>query len=117
MSDFSSHSLRKTLPSANYAKTQSQEICRRLLGYANISATSSYLGIEDSDLILVTIKHHNLREDTLTNRYNKEYEQYYIYALEQFLIKTYGYTEKKKKMKVMGDFEEVKEDFENKEIK
>jgi hypothetical protein len=53
----------------------------------------------------------------LTNRYNKEYEQYYIYALEQFLIKTYGYTEHDAKVKVMGDFEEVKEDFENKEIK
>jgi hypothetical protein len=53
----------------------------------------------------------------LTNRYNKEYEQYYIYALEQFLIKTYGYTELDAKVKVMGDFEEVKEDFENNGIK
>ena len=57
-----------------------------------------------------------LREDTLTNRYNKEYEQYYTYALEQFLIKTYGYSEHDAKVKVMGDFEEVKEDFENKGI-
>ena len=53
----------------------------------------------------------------MINRYNKEYEQYYIYALEQFLIKTYGYTEHDAKVKVMGDFEEVKEDFENKEKK
>ena len=52
----------------------------------------------------------------MTNRYNKEYEQYYTYALEQFLIKTYGYSEHDGKVKVMGDFEEVKEDFENKEI-
>ena len=52
----------------------------------------------------------------MTNRYNKEYEQYYAYALEQFLIKTYGYSEHDAKVKVMGDFEEVKEDFENKEI-
>ena len=53
----------------------------------------------------------------MINRYNKEYEQYYIYALEQFLIKTYGYTEHDSKVKVMGDFEEVKEVFENKGIK
>ena len=48
-SDFSTHSLRKT---------QSPEICRRLLGHANLSATSSYLGIEDSDAILVARNHH-----------------------------------------------------------
>ena len=47
-------------------------------------------------------------------RYNKEYEQYYIYALEQFLIKTYGYSEHDAKVKVMQDFDEVKEDFEMK---
>ena len=57
-SDFSTHSVRKTLPSVIYAKTQSSEICRRLLGHANISATSSYLGIEDSDAILVARNHH-----------------------------------------------------------
>lgn len=56
--DFSTHSLRKTLPSVIYTKTQSPEICRRLLGHANISATSSYLGIEDSDAILVARNHH-----------------------------------------------------------
>ena len=56
--DFSTHSLRKTLPSVIYAKTQSPEICRRLLGHANISATSSYLGIEDSDTILVARNYH-----------------------------------------------------------
>ncbi len=51
----------------------------------------------------------------MRNRYNKEYEQYYIYALEQFLINTYGYSEYDAKVKVMQDFEEVKEDFEMKE--
>ena len=51
----------------------------------------------------------------MANRYNKEYEQYYIYALEQFLINTYGYSEYDAKVKVMQDFEEVKEDFEMKE--
>lgn len=50
-------------------------------------------------------------------RYNKEYEQYYIYALEQFLIKTYGYSEHDAKVKVMQDFDEVKEDFDMKEMK
>ena len=55
--------------------------------------------------------------DRVGTRYNKEYEQYYIYALEQFLINTYGYSEHDAKVKVMQDFEEVKEDFELKEIK
>ena len=47
-------------------------------------------------------------------RYNKEYRQYYIYALEQFLIKTYGYSEHDARIKVMQDYDEVKEDFERK---
>ena len=54
-------------------------------------------------------------EDKVENRYNKEYEQYYIYALEQFLIKTYGFSKYDAKVKVMQDFDEVKEDFERKE--
>ena len=57
------------------------------------------------------------KEDKVGNRYNKEYKQYYIYALEQFLIKTYGFSEHDAKVKVMQDFDEVKEDFETKEIK
>jgi len=48
-------------------------------------------------------------------RYNKEYRQYYFYALEQFLIKTYGYSEHDARIKVMQDYDEVKEDFERKE--
>ena len=55
--------------------------------------------------------------DKVGTRYNKEYEQYYIFALEQFLINTYGYSEYDAKVKVMQDFDEVKEDFEMKEIK
>ena len=54
-------------------------------------------------------------EHTVGTRNNKEYEQYYIYALEQFLINTYGYSEYDAKVKVMQDFDEVKEDFEMKE--
>ena len=34
-----------------------------------------------------------------------------------FLIKTYGFSEHDAKVKVMQDFDEVKEDFETKEIK
>ena len=52
----------------------------------------------------------------MLNRYIKEYEKYYLYALEQFLIKTYGFSEHDAKIKVMQNFDEVKEDFENKEI-
>ena len=59
----------------------------------------------------------NIGGDSVENRYNKEYEQYYIYALEQFLIKTYGFSEHDAKLKVMQDFDEVKEDFEMKEMK
>ena len=51
----------------------------------------------------------------METRYNKEYRQYYIYALEQFLIKTYGYSEHDARIKVMQDYDEVKEDFERKE--
>jgi len=53
----------------------------------------------------------------MPNRYNKEYEQYYIYALEQFLINTFGYSEHDAKLKVMLNFDEVKESFENEETK
>ena len=53
----------------------------------------------------------------MKNRYNKEYEEYYIYALEQFLINTYRYSEHDAKAKVMQDFDEVKKDFENKDTK
>jgi len=52
-----------------------------------------------------------LRKD-MNNRYNKEYQEYYNYALEQFLINTYDYDEYSAKCKVMQDYEEVKKDFE-----
>ena len=52
-----------------------------------------------------------LRRD-MNNRYNKEYQEYYVYALEQFLIRTYEYSEYDARVKVMQDFEEVKKDFE-----
>ena len=52
----------------------------------------------------------------METRYNKEYRQYYIYALEQFLIKTYGFSEHDARKKVMQDYDEVKEDFERKTL-
>ena len=48
----------------------------------------------------------------MENKYNKEYQEYYVYALEQFLIRTYEYSEYDARCKVMQDFDEVKEDFE-----
>ena len=50
------------------------------------------------------------------SRYNKEYGQYYIYSFEQFLIKTYGFTEHDAKIEVTQDFDEGNEDFETKGI-
>jgi len=42
-----------TKSSLIYQKTQNVEVCRRLLGHANITATSAYLGLEDSDALEV----------------------------------------------------------------
>ena len=53
VSDYSTHSLRKTKPSVIYQKALSPEICKQLLGHANITETSAYLGIEDSDTLEV----------------------------------------------------------------
>ena len=53
VSSFSTHSLRKTKSSVIYQKTQLVEIVRRLLGQSSVTATSSYLGIEDSDALEV----------------------------------------------------------------
>ena len=53
VSSFSTHSLRKTKSSVIYQKTQSVEIVRRLLGLSSVTATSAYLGIEDSDALEV----------------------------------------------------------------
>ena len=51
--DYSTHSIRRTKSSLIYQKTQNVEVCRRLLGHVNITATSAYLGIEDSDALEV----------------------------------------------------------------
>ena len=53
VNNYSTHSLRKTKPSEIFKQTQNVEVCRRLLGHSDISATSSYLGIQDSDALEV----------------------------------------------------------------
>jgi integrase len=51
VSEYSTHSIRKTKSSVIYQKTQNVEIVRRLLCHSNSSATVNYLGIEDSDAL------------------------------------------------------------------
>ena len=53
LNNYSTHSLRKTKPSEIFKQTQNVEVCRRLLGHSDISATSCYLGIQDSDALEV----------------------------------------------------------------
>ena len=53
VNNYSTHSIRKTKPSEIFKQTQNVEVCRRLLGHSNITATSAYLGIEDSDALEV----------------------------------------------------------------
>ena len=53
VSEYSTHSIRKSKSSFLFSKTQNVEIVRRLLGHANSSATVNYLGIEDSDALEV----------------------------------------------------------------
>ena len=53
VNDYSTHSLRKTKPSEIFKQTQNVEVCRRLLGHSDITATSAYLGLEDSDALEV----------------------------------------------------------------
>lgn len=50
---YSTHSLRRTKAALIFEKTGSVEIVRRLLGHANVAATSNYLGIEDADAIRI----------------------------------------------------------------
>ena len=42
-----------TKSSEIFKQTQNVEVCRRLLGHAKITATSQYLGLEDSDALEV----------------------------------------------------------------
>ena len=49
VSNISSHSMRKTKASHLYNVTKNVEAVRRLLGQSSVTATSSYLGVKDSD--------------------------------------------------------------------
>ena len=73
--------------------------------------------MDDSDNSAIDLLRNinNLNRLKMEPRYNNEYRQYYFYALEQFLIKTYGYSEHDARIKVMQDYDEIKEDFERKE--
>ncbi len=53
ISEYSTHSIRKTKSSIIYQKTQNVEIVRRLLSHSSSHATVNYLGIEDSDALEV----------------------------------------------------------------
>ena len=53
LNNYSTHSIRKTKSSEIFKQTQTVEVCRRLLGHSNITATSQYLGLEDSDALEV----------------------------------------------------------------
>ena len=52
-----------------------------------------------------------LREK-MNTRYHKEYQEYFVYALERWLINTYDYDDYAARAKVMQDFEEVKKEYE-----
>lgn len=53
VSQYSTHSLRKTKPTVIYNKTKNVDAVRRLLGQSSVKATRAYLGIEDSDALEV----------------------------------------------------------------
>ena len=51
VSQYSTHSLRKTKPSVIYAKTHNVDAVRRLLGQSSVTATSAYLGVCDNSAL------------------------------------------------------------------
>jgi len=53
LNNYSTHSVRKSKSSEIFRTTQNVQVCRILLGHPNITATSAYLGIEDSDALEV----------------------------------------------------------------
>ncbi len=50
-SKFSTYSMRKIRPTIIYSKNKNIEVCRRLLAHVNVTATVSYIGIEDNDAL------------------------------------------------------------------
>ena len=51
LSEYSTHSMRKTKPSVIYDKTHNVDAVRRLLGQSSVTATSSYLGVTDNSAV------------------------------------------------------------------
>ena len=51
ISEYSTHSMRKTKPSVIYDKTHNVDAVRRLLGQSSVTATSSYLGVTDNSAL------------------------------------------------------------------
>ena len=58
VSSYSTHSMRKTLASHIYSKTNNVEAVRRLLGHQSVTATSSYLNVSNDDATAIAIQHH-----------------------------------------------------------
>ena len=48
VSEYSTHSMRKTKPSVIYQRTNNVDAIRRLLGQSSVTATSAYLGVSDN---------------------------------------------------------------------
>jgi integrase len=51
VSEYSTHSMRKTKPSVIYEQTHNVDAVRRLLGQSSVTATSSYLGVSDNSAL------------------------------------------------------------------
>ena len=51
VSDYSTHSVRKTKSSVIYDRTKNVDAVRRLLGQSSVTATSAYLGISDESAL------------------------------------------------------------------
>jgi integrase len=51
VSEFSTHSMRKSKASAIYEQTHDVDAVRRLLGQSSVTATSAYLGVTDNSAI------------------------------------------------------------------
>ena len=58
VSSYSTHSMRKTLASHIYSKTNNVEAVRRLLGHQSVTATSSYLNVSNDDATALAVQHH-----------------------------------------------------------
>ena len=51
VSEYSTHSIRKTKRSVIYDRTKNVDAVRRLLGQSSVTATSAYLGISDESAL------------------------------------------------------------------